>query len=177
MAGAAAKRYSRAIFELAREEGQLEEWAGRIAAVREILSMPEVHAVMTNPSISIQERQEAVGSLLEGTAGPEGVNLAKLLVGAARVDDVAGIEVEYNRLVDDAAGRVSATATTAVELSSEDYEGLTRSLSQQLGREVRLTAAVDPAVLGGLVLRLGDHVIDASLASRLQQLRRQLAGV
>jgi F-type H+-transporting ATPase subunit delta len=176
MAGAAAKRYARAIFELAREESQLEEWSRHIATVGEMLSVPEVQAVMANPTISIQERQAAIASLLDSPAGPEGVNLGKLLVGAGRLDEVAGIEEEYNRLVDEAAGRVSAIATTAVELSSEDYEGLTRSLSRQLGREVRLTAAVDPAVLGGLVLRLGDHVIDASLASRLQQLRRQLAG-
>jgi F-type H+-transporting ATPase subunit delta len=176
MAGAAAKRYARAIFELAREESQLEEWARRIDAVRDVLSVPEVDAALSNPSISLQERQEAIASLLERPAGPEGVNLGKLLVGAGRLEEVKGIEEEYNRLVDEAAGRVSATATTAVELSSEDYEGLTAGLSRQLGREVRLTAAVDPAVLGGLVLRLGDHVIDASLATRLQQLRRQLAG-
>jgi F-type H+-transporting ATPase subunit delta len=177
MAGAAAKRYSRAIFELAREEGQVEEWARRIAAVREVLSIPEVRAVLTNPSISVQERQSAVSAFLEGPAGPEGVNLGKLLVGARRVDEIAGIEEEYGHLVDEAAGRVRATATTAVELSPSDRDDLTRTLSERLGREVRLTAAVDPAIIGGLVLRFGDHVIDASLATRLQQLRRKLAGV
>src|SRR5919109_2763866 len=105
MAGAAAKRYARAIFELAREEGQLEEWSGRITAVREVLSVPEAHTVLTNPTISMPERQEAIASLLEGRAGPEGVNLGKLLVGAGRVDEVEGIEDEYGRLVDEAAGR------------------------------------------------------------------------
>ena len=110
--------------------------------------------------------------MVEGAAGPEGVNLGKLLVGAARVDEIAAIEEEYGHLVDEAAGRVSATATTAVELPSGDRDGLVRTLSQRLGREVRLTAAVDPAIIGGLVLRFGDHVIDASLATRLHQLRR-----
>jgi F-type H+-transporting ATPase subunit delta len=129
-----------------------------------------------NPSISRQERQAAVTSFLEGAA-PEGVNLGKLLVGAGKVDEIAAIEDEYGRLVDEAAGRVRATATTAVELSPNDQDGLVRSLSKRLGREVRLTATVDPAIIGGLVLRFGDHVIDASLATRLQQLRRKLAGV
>ncbi|MBJ7601179.1 MAG: F0F1 ATP synthase subunit delta [Candidatus Nephthysia bennettiae] len=177
MAGAAARRYARAIFELAREEGQFEEWARRIASVREVLSVPEVQAVLMNPTISVQERQAAVTAFLEGPAGPEGVNLGKLLVGARRVDEIAAIEEEYGRLMDEAAGRVRATATTAVELSSSDQDGLARNLSQRLGREVRLTAAVDPSIIGGLVLRFGDHVIDASLATRLQQLRRKLAGV
>jgi F-type H+-transporting ATPase subunit delta len=176
MAGAAARRYARAIFELARDEGQFEEWAARVAAAREVLSVPEVRAVLMNPSISGQERQAAVSAFLEGTA-PESVNLGKLLVGAGRVDDIAAIEEEYGRLVDEAEGRVRATATTAVELSPNDRDGLTRSLSERLGREVRLAAAVDPSIIGGLVLRFGDHVIDASLATRLQQLRRKLAGV
>jgi F-type H+-transporting ATPase subunit delta len=176
MAGAAARRYARAIFELAREESQLEDWATHVAAVREVLTVPEVRAVLMNPTISRQERQAAVASFLEG-AGPEAINLGKLLVGAGKVDEIAAIEDEYGRLVDEAAGRVRATATTAVELSPNDRDGLVGSLSKRLGREVRLTATVDPAIIGGLVLRFGDHVIDASLATRLQQLRRKLAGV
>lgn len=175
MAGAAAKRYARAIFDLAREEGQVEDWASRIAAVREVLEVPEVRIALVNPSISVHERQELVGSLLEST-GPEGMSLGKLLVGAGRLDQVAAIEEEYVHLGDEAAGRVAAMATTAVELSPEDKDQLASRLSKQLNREVRLLTAVDPAILGGLVLRLGDHVIDVSLAARLQQLRRRLAG-
>jgi F-type H+-transporting ATPase subunit delta len=72
-------------------------------------------------------------------------------------------------------GRVRATAITAVELSHEDYENLASTLAKQMQREVRLTADVDSAIIGGLVLRVGDHVIDASLATRLRQLRRKLA--
>ena len=176
MAQAAARRYARAIFELAREQGQLEEWATRVAAVRDVLSRPEVRSVLSNPTIPKQRRQEAVAALLEGTAGPEGVNLGKLLVGAGRLDELDAIIEEYGRLVDEAEGRVRATATTAVELSAPDYERVARELSSRLGREVRLIAEVDPGIIGGLVLRVGDRVIDASLSTRLQQLRRKLAG-
>jgi F-type H+-transporting ATPase subunit delta len=176
MARAAARRYARAIFELAREQGQFEEWGSRLLRVREILSMPEVHRVLANPSIAKLRRQQAVTSLLESSTGREGVNLGKLLVGAGRLDDLDGIIEEYERLVDEAEGRVRATATTAVELSAPDYERLAEDLSNRLGREVRLTAEVDSGIIGGLVLRVGDHVIDASVATRLRQLRRKLAG-
>jgi F-type H+-transporting ATPase subunit delta len=176
MAQAAARRYARAIFELAREEGNYEEWGSRLLRVREVLSMPEVYRVLANPSIAKQRRQEAVTSLLEGPAGREGVNLGKLLVGAGRLDALDGIIEEYERLVDEAEGRVRATATTAVELSAPDYERLAEDLSNRLGREVRLTAEVDSGIIGGLVLRVGDHVTDVSVATRLQQLRRKLAG-
>lgn len=175
MAGAAARRYARAIFELASEQGQIEEWAERLKTVREVFGVPEVQAVLVNPAIPLQRRQEAVRAVLDDRIGPEGVNLAKLLVGAGRVDELDDIIEQYNELADEAAGRVKASVTTAVELTPEESERLSRELSRRFGREVRLTANVDPAVIGGLVLQVGDRVVDASIATRLRQLRRKLA--
>jgi F-type H+-transporting ATPase subunit delta len=174
MAGAGARRYARAIFELAREEGEVDAWAQRLVRVRDVLVHPEARAMLTNPSIAAQRRQEAAATLLGDRAGPEGVNLAKLLVGAGRVADVDGIIEEYGRLADEEAGRVRATATTAVPLDGADAGRLVTALSDKLGREVRLDARVDPAILGGLVLQIGDRVIDASVATRLRQLRSRL---
>lgn len=176
MAGAAARRYARAIFELAGERGQVDEWADRLARVRGVLTLPEVRAVVRTPSIAVQRRQELVATLLEEQTGREGVNLAKLLIGGGRVDELDGIIEEYSRLADEAAGRLKASATTAVELRPDEAERLARELSQRLGREVNVTATVDQKVIGGLVVRVGDRVIDASVATRLQQLRRKLAG-
>ncbi len=177
MAGSAARRYARAIFELAREEGEVDAWHTRLVVVREVLAHPEARTVLANPSISAQRRQDAATALLEDRVGLQGVNLAKLLIGANRLDDVDAIIEEYVRLADDAVGRVRATATTAIPLSGADAANLVASLSNKLGREVRLHTSVDPAIIGGLVLQIGDRVIDASVATRLQQLRRQLAGI
>src|SRR5438105_1686211 len=98
MAGTGAKRYARAIFDLAREQGQVEEWAERLARVRDVLAHPEARQVLANPSIPVPRRQEAVAALLGGVAGAEGVNLGKLLVAANRVGDVDGIIAEYQLL-------------------------------------------------------------------------------
>jgi len=176
MAGAA-KRYARAIFELAAEQDQLEAWAERLVAVRDALAAPEARSIFANPAIAMPRRQEAAAELLEATAGREAVNLGKLLVGARRIDDVDGIIEEYQALADARAGRVRAVATTAVPMARADADTLRASLSRQLDRQVRLDTRVEPAILGGLVLRIGDRVIDASVATRLQQLRRRLAGV
>ena len=176
MAGAAAKRYARAIFELAREDGQVGEWAQRLETVRDVLGRPEVTRILANPTISAQRRQEAAASLLAGSGGPEVANLARLLVAANRIGELDGIIEQYRLLADEEAGRVRATATTAVPLSRSDADKLVASLSRQLGREVRLENLVDAAIIGGLVLRIGDRVVDASVATRLQQLRHQLAG-
>lgn len=177
MAGAAAKRYARAIFELAKDEGQVEQWAKRLETVRDALTLPEVATVLANPSIAVQRRQELVTALLQERAGREAVNLGRLLVGASRVGDLDRIVEEYQLLADDDAGRVRAIATTAVPLGRSDADKLEDSLSRRLGRQVRLDTRVDGGIVGGLVLRIGDRVIDASVATRLQQLRRRLAGV
>ena len=177
MARSSAKRYARAIFELAKEQGQIEAWAERLEPLREVLTHPQAKAILANPSIDVGRRQDAVGALLDGRAGPEGLNLAKLLVGANRIDDLDAIVEEYGRLADEDAGRVRATATTAVALSRSEAGNLVESLSRRWGLEVRLDVRVDPRIIGGLVLRIGDRVIDASVAARLQQLRRRLVGV
>jgi F-type H+-transporting ATPase subunit delta len=105
----------------------------------------------------------------------EATNLVMLLIESDRVRDVGGIEEEFNRLADEAAGRVRATVTTAVQLSAEDRERVADGLSRRLGKDVDLEVLVDPHILGGLKLQYGDRLVDASVATRLQQLRRRLA--
>lgn len=174
--GRGARRYARAIFELARADGQAEEWPHRLRAVEELFNQPEVQAVLANPSIARQRRQDAVAGLLSGRADQQSVNLAKLLVAANRVGEVAAISQEFERLEDEAQGRLRATVTSAVELNEDEHSALQRQLTARFGREVRLRTRVRPEVMGGLVIQAGDQVIDASVASRLQQLRRSLAG-
>jgi F-type H+-transporting ATPase subunit delta len=93
------------------------------------------------------------------------------------VGQIGDVVEEFEALADIAAGRVRATVTTAVDLDPEERGHLVDQLSQRLGKEVRLSTAVDKRILGGLKLQYGDHLIDASLATRLQQLRRRLADV
>jgi F-type H+-transporting ATPase subunit delta len=176
MAGAAAKRYARAVFDVAREQGQLDDWAERLAVIREVLSQPEVRRVLANPTIAARRRGEAAAAVLGDRAGPEGVNLAKLLVVSDRLDEIDAIIDEYTRLADEASGRVRATAVTAIPLPRADADKLGKDLSQRLGRNVRLEVRVDATIIGGLVLQIGDRVVDSSVATRLQQLRRRLAG-
>jgi F-type H+-transporting ATPase subunit delta len=172
VATAAARRYARAIFELADDEGNLEAWGERLAQVREVLTDPEVARVLTNPTIATEQRMALVTDLFDGS---EATNLAKLLIESDRVRDVDAIAEEFQRLADEAAGRVRATVTTAVELSSEDRDRVAGELSRRLGKEIHLDVVVDPGILGGLKLQYGDRLVDASVATRLQQLRRRLA--
>ena len=174
MATAAAKRYARAVFELAQKDGNVEEWARRIAKVREVFADSRVAAVLSNPTIAIKEREGLVAAT-PNLFDAETTNLARLLIESGRVDDAAEIDDEYQRLADDAAGRVRATVTTAVELQSSDRDRVAGELSKRLDKDVKLTMVVDPRILGGLKLQYGDRIVDASVATRLEQLRRRLA--
>jgi F-type H+-transporting ATPase subunit delta len=173
VATAAARRYARAVFELAQQSGDVEAWRRRIGEVRELFSDPEIAAVLSNPTISSEQRQSLI--VTTGRFDSETANLAKLLVEAGRVHEVGAIEEEFERLADEAAGRVRATVTTAVELSGAELDRITRELSKRLGKDVRVTAVIDPHVIGGAKFQYGDRVVDATVATRLQQLRRRLA--
>ena len=172
MATAAARRYAKAVFELAQQEGEIDEWGKRLARIRELFSDDRVAAVLSNPTIATSEREELItGSRALDT---EGTNLARMLIESGRVGEAGAVEDEFQRLSDEAAGRVRATATTAVELSTDVREDIRRDLSERLNKDVRLSVVVDPRILGGLRLQFGDHVIDATVATRLKQLRRRL---
>lgn len=174
MATAVGRRYARAAFELASEEDRVEEWRGRLEALLALVSDPKLAAVLTNPTIAASRRMELL-SAAESVLDQQATNLARLLIESSHVEDVGAILEEFDRLSDEAAGRVRALVTTAVELSTVDKESLASRLSQKMGEDVRVDSVVDPRILGGLKLQYGDHLIDATVATRLHQLRRRLA--
>jgi len=173
VATAAARRYARAAFELASEEKRVDEWRQRLATIRELLSNPRIAAVLENPTIATSERMQ----LLSGAGGldAEAGNLVGLLIESSRIGEAAGIADEFDRLADEAAGKIHALVTSAVELSADERREVADSLSKQLGAEVSVQSVVDRRIIGGVKVQYGDHLIDATVATRLQQLRRRLA--
>ena len=174
MPTAAARRYAKAVFELAAQEGQVEQWQRRLTRVRELFDDPATAAVLANPTIPLEQR-ETVISGAPHVLDPEGTNLARLLIESWRIADAAEIDEEFQRLADEAAGRVRATVTTAIELATRDRDRVARELSQRLGKDVNISVVVDPSIVGGMKLQYGDRVVDASVATKLEQLRRRLA--
>lgn len=173
MATAAAKRYARAVFALAQQEGGVERWSERLARVSTMFGDPEIASVLSNPTIARERRESVVVDA--HVLDQEGTNLARLLIESGRIGDAKEIENEFHRLADEAAGRVRATVTTAIALDPEERERVARELSKRLEKDVRLDVVVDPRILGGMKLRYGDRLVDATVATRLEQLRRRLA--
>lgn len=173
MAGSA-NRYAKAIFELAAEDGKIEAWSRELALIRDVLDDPTARAILANPSVSVETRLKAVEALDVPGISTRGLNLMRLLVASRRVDRIDEIVEHFEVLADAAAGRVRASVTTAIPLSEADREKLGADLSARLGKDVRLVAQVDPSILGGLLLQVGDRLTDASVAGRLDQLRRKV---
>jgi F-type H+-transporting ATPase subunit delta len=146
----------------------------RLLSIQQVFNDPTARAVFANPSLPTETRLQAVDALDLPGLGPEGMNLMRLLVARHRVERIDEIVEQFETLADEAAGRVRATVTTAIPLSEADRAGLAKDLSQGLKKDVRLEARVDPAILGGLILEVGDRLTDASVATRLDQLRRRV---
>ena len=108
---------------------------------------------------------------------PKALNLARLLVAKGRTGEAAEVERAFNRMADEFEGIIDAHVTTAVELDPDQLAKIEQKLSTSLRATVRTTTRVDPAILGGMIVRVGDRVFDGSVRTRLKRLRQELQGV
>jgi F-type H+-transporting ATPase subunit delta len=169
-----ARRYAEAYFALAQEADDITGWREQLAAVVEVLSDAAVSEALANPRTSLAERVRQGMNLLKG-ASPEARNLARLLIERRRVGIAREILNHYDALADKASGVVRVEVTTAVPADATLEKHIRDALSKQLGSDVQTTVRSDPSIVGGLVIRIGDRVIDDSLRTHLQQLQAALA--
>ena len=171
-----ARHYAQAIFELAEQEQGFARWRERLSRLREVLERSELGAALRSPEFSAAQRRELAQAVLEQDReiDKEAANLLRLLIESRRTAMLAAIEAGYRQLVDRAEGRVAAQLSTAVEVAPAELARFSKELSSRLGVEVNFQAQVDPSLLGGAVVRVGDRVFDASLKTKLQQLRREM---
>jgi F-type H+-transporting ATPase subunit delta len=166
--------YANALFEAAQEQGKLEpvgEQLGRLVeAEREV---PELRELLRNPQLDPRARRAALEDVLGGTEELLR-NFLLVLSDKGRAGQLEEIGAEFERLVAEAAGIVHAELTTAVELSDDEADKLLQQIEQASGRKVEATRTVDPDLIGGIVLQVGSHRLDASVRGRLDRLRRQL---
>jgi len=172
MSNAKIESYSRALFEIAKAEGNLsvvEDELFRMA--RAIESNEQLRGILTDSTIPVDRRQQVVEKLLGGKASNTSVQLVSLIVGAGRGRDLPAI---VDRLVQRASSeqqREVAEVRSAVALSEDQTKRLAEALGKSTGRKLNLKVVVDPSVLGGLVATVGDEVIDDTVRTRLEQLK------
>ena len=174
-APARTEAYADALFEVARAEGTLGEVEDELFRfARTLEGSDELRTTLTDQALPAEKRQAIVEDLLGGRASPTTANLVSFVVGAGRARDLPKI---IGRLVERAAAERQhdvAEVRSAVPLSKEQQDKLAKALSKATGKQVEVKVVVDESVLGGLVARIGDTVIDGTVRHRLDQLKEQL---
>jgi len=169
-----ARVYANALFEAAREQNKLEPVGEQLAQLVEAeREVPELRGLLRNPQLDPRARRAALEDVLEGTDDLLR-NFLLVLADKGRAGQLEEIAAEFARLVAEAEGIVHAQLTTAVELSDDEAGKLLQQIEQASGRKVEATRTVDPDLIGGIVLQVGSHRLDASVRGRLDRLRRQL---
>jgi len=175
-ASAAARRYAKALLELAREEDRVEPVREALARLGELLdASPDLARALFHPLHPAAERRGALRAVARRLdTSPTVERFYAYLVDQRRFVDFPAIRAAYEQLAAEAAGRMRARVVVAGELSQAQRERLREALRGRTGRDVELEVEVDPALIGGAVARVGDLVYDGSIRTQLAQLHASL---
>jgi len=175
--GSVARRYARALFLLAEEQGVLEQTGIELQQLAELAGAPQIAVLMANPLLSAKARR-AVAMVLAAELALAGTmkSFVCLLADKDRLDHLVGIAREYRRMLDEARMRVRAVIRTAVELEEAEGEKIVEVFERLTGKTVLATREVDAGLLGGVVVEVGGTVYDGSLRTQLAKLAASIAG-
>ena len=170
-----ARPYARAAFELAQQDGNAKAWATGLGVLQAIVSDSRIQSLLGDPRVT----QEVVSAIIDEIGGrriSKAVrNFARVLADAGRLRYVPQIARQFEAMQAEAEGIVDVRLVSAAKLSKLQQDQLAHGIKRRLGKEVRLSATVDESLIGGVIIRAGDSVIDASVRGRLRELGNTLA--
>jgi F-type H+-transporting ATPase subunit delta len=170
-----AQVYARSLFEVGREQDKLDVLREQLGQLADALDQHrQLATFFFSPYFSTKEKQEGLDRMLVD-ADESLVNFAKLLIENHRMPVIFRIRKEYERLWDEENRVLPVEITSAIELDRATTENLGRTIGERAGRKIQLAAHVNPDILGGIVVRVGNSILDASIRNRLEQLRRHVA--
>jgi F-type H+-transporting ATPase subunit delta len=169
-----ARRYAEAVFEIAQRDGTVEEWLRQLDTAAAAVSNDDIVRQLENPSVPFDERHDAFKGLFATRMLEPLDNLLAIVLRRRMLQLVPGIAREYRRLYNVHAGIVEATATSAAPLEQSEVDALRGRLETMTKKKIELRLAVDPALLGGIQVRMGDLLLDGSVRRKLEQLRERI---
>lgn len=173
--GAVAGRYAEALYEIAVADKMVDKLESELRAVVKILqSEPDLLKVLYHPRIIAAEKKDVLKALFGGKISEVAMNFLCLLVDRQREAYLAGIIEVFVDYANQARNIINVEVVSAVELNKEDRKRLVKTLGKMTGKEVRVDYSVDPSLMGGILVRIGDRVIDGSVKARLKSLREHL---
>jgi ATP synthase F1 delta subunit len=167
--------YARSLFEVAKEQDKLDTVRDEIGEFADALNdSRELQMFLFSPYFSTQEKSDGLARAVSG-ADETVTNFLELLVEKHRMPVIFRIRAELDQLWEEENKRLPVQVTSAVELSKETVKQIGDKIAQQTDRKVDLSARVDPDILGGIIVRVGNSVLDASIRNRLENFRKQVA--
>jgi F-type H+-transporting ATPase subunit delta len=171
----AARRYATALFGAAQRDSKLETVESDLDTVRDLMvRIPSLRQLWESPVMPAGRKRALVARVLEGSVDVLTLAFLRLLVDKRREDILDTVRDDLNRLADESRRLVRAEALFAVEPTPEEQSDLVRSLEQRTGEHVRLTVRIDPEILGGVVVRMHDTIIDGSVRGTIERMRERL---
>lgn len=169
-----ARPYAEAAFEVARAENALPVWAEMLRLASDVGADPRVSTALDSPKLSASDKASLFLSICGEKLNAEGKNFIRVLVGAERISLLPEIRALFESLKDGAEGVARAQIVSAFPLSDEELASLKATLEKHFGKKIEATVSVDPELIGGVRLTVGDTVIDASVQGELQAMAKHL---
>jgi F-type H+-transporting ATPase subunit delta len=173
--GASARRYAEAVFELAAERETIDAWARDLQTIADFASERDVATVLGSGRVPASEKLRLVTAGVEPHVSTLAMNLVKVLAQRNKLHLAPEVFTKFRELADDRRGIAHATVTTAVPLADDERQAIATRLSTLTGKRVDVTPVVDESIIGGVVARIGDQLIDGSTRTKLVALKRRLA--
>ena len=170
-----AEVYARALFQVAKEHDLLDTVRDQVKAFADALKQDRELAIFFfSPYFSTEEKKDGLHRAVEG-AEPIFMNFLEALLERHRMPAIFRISARYEELWDEENQLLAVEVTSAIELDEAIVKSIGERIGEQAGRKIQLSSQVDPDILGGIVLRVGNFILDASIRNRLNQLRKQVA--
>ena len=173
---ASPRRYAQAVFQIALERDGLDAWSEDLRVLAVALENEDFSGLLDAPQVTAANKIQAIKEALEDSVDPLAINLLSLLATRNLAHLLPGILDDYNRLLDAHRGIERAEVVTVIPLDNMQRGKIARLLAGIIGKQVRVNSRVDPRLLGGLVARIGDRVIDGSVRTKLEEMRREIVG-
>jgi F-type H+-transporting ATPase subunit delta len=169
-----ARPYALAAFAYAEEHGEVDAWAALLQALAAAVAEPQLAAFISHPKIGRSEIMHVLREVLGAQLGAAGVNFVSALLDAERLELAPEIATLFARHRDTARGSVKVEVSSAYPLAASEHARIDGAMRARLGKQCELETSVDPSLIGGAVIKIGDAVIDLSLRGRLGALAQQL---
>jgi F-type H+-transporting ATPase subunit delta len=168
-----ARPYAEAAFRHARDAGNLSAWSSALSRVAEVVAQDAARAVLDHPALSSEQRAKLVGDVA-GSLDEAQSNFVLLLAQNERLALAGEVAHHFDRLRNEHEGLIEAHIATAFPIDDAQVQAIVQTLTERFGRRVKASVVVEPELIGGVSIRMGDEVIDASVRGKLSQLSSAL---